>query len=191
LDREADQAVQERLRAGGNLPRHIAIIMDGNGRWARSRGLDRSEGHRAGRASVRDVVEACGQLRGIDALRLLRRESESPVARGIGFDAASSGCGPRGIAGVDGEQRAADDGGTHRPTAANQLGGAAAAGLKKLREKGVIGAEETVVVLITAHGGKFSRATVDYHSHPGSRYGNRPIRLGASLKEVERTLGLG
>ena len=69
-------------------------------------------------------------------------------------------------------------------------GGVAASGLKKLREKGVIGAEETVVVLITAHGGKFSQATVDYHSDPKSRYGNRPIRLGASLKEVERALGL-
>jgi undecaprenyl diphosphate synthase len=69
LDREADQAIQRRLRAKGNLPRHIAIIMDGNGRWAKERGLDRSEGHRAGRASVREVVEACGQL-GIEVLTL-------------------------------------------------------------------------------------------------------------------------
>lgn len=69
MDREADQAVQERLRERGNLPRHIAIIMDGNGRWAQNRGLDRREGHRAGRASVRDVVEACGQL-GIEVLTL-------------------------------------------------------------------------------------------------------------------------
>ena len=69
MDREADQAIQERLRARGNLPRHIAIIMDGNGRWAKRQGLDRSEGHRAGRASVRDVVEACGQL-GIEVLTL-------------------------------------------------------------------------------------------------------------------------
>lgn len=69
MDREADRAIQERLRARGSLPRHIAIIMDGNGRWAKRQGLDRSEGHRAGRASVRDVVEACGQL-GIEVLTL-------------------------------------------------------------------------------------------------------------------------
>ena len=35
------------------IPRHIAIIMDGNGRWAQLRGLDRSEGHQAGAATVR------------------------------------------------------------------------------------------------------------------------------------------
>ena len=44
------------------LPRHVALIMDGNGRWARSRRLPRIAGHRAGIASVRDVVEACGCL---------------------------------------------------------------------------------------------------------------------------------
>lgn len=41
-----------------NIPQHIAIIMDGNGRWAKSKGLDRAEGHREGAASVRKVVEA-------------------------------------------------------------------------------------------------------------------------------------
>jgi undecaprenyl diphosphate synthase len=41
------------------LPRHVAIIMDGNGRWARSRGLSRLAGHREGMNSVREVVEAC------------------------------------------------------------------------------------------------------------------------------------
>jgi undecaprenyl diphosphate synthase len=40
------------------LPQHIAIIMDGNGRWAKARGLDRSEGHREGVVSVRKIVEA-------------------------------------------------------------------------------------------------------------------------------------
>ena len=44
------------------LPRHIAIIMDGNGRWAGSRGLPRVEGHRAGIASVREAVETCARL---------------------------------------------------------------------------------------------------------------------------------
>jgi undecaprenyl diphosphate synthase len=44
------------------LPRHIAIIMDGNGRWAQKRGLPRVEGHRAGIASVREAVETCARL---------------------------------------------------------------------------------------------------------------------------------
>ncbi|HVF60704.1 MAG TPA: isoprenyl transferase [Thermoanaerobaculia bacterium] len=51
------------------LPRHVAIIMDGNGRWARSRNLPRVEGHRAGVESVRDTVEAAAQL-GLEVLTL-------------------------------------------------------------------------------------------------------------------------
>lgn len=45
--------------ADGALPRHIAIIMDGNGRWARQRGLPRLAGHRAGTENVRRIVRAC------------------------------------------------------------------------------------------------------------------------------------
>jgi undecaprenyl diphosphate synthase len=52
-----------------NLPRHVAIIMDGNGRWATRQGLPRIAGHHAGRRSVREVVEACAQL-GIGYLTL-------------------------------------------------------------------------------------------------------------------------
>ena len=44
------------------LPRHIAVIMDGNGRWAKSRNLPRVEGHRAGIASVKEVVETAARL---------------------------------------------------------------------------------------------------------------------------------
>ncbi|MGD0437243.1 MAG: undecaprenyl diphosphate synthase family protein, partial [Bryobacteraceae bacterium] len=51
------------------LPAHIAIIMDGNGRWARRRSLPRAAGHRAGIESVRTLVEACSQM-GIQALTL-------------------------------------------------------------------------------------------------------------------------
>ena len=51
------------------MPRHIAIIMDGNGRWARQRGKPRVEGHRAGIASVREVVETSARLE-VDALTL-------------------------------------------------------------------------------------------------------------------------
>jgi len=53
----------------GNLPRHIAIIMDGNGRWAQARGVPRLMGHRAGRESVREAVKGCVAL-GIEALTL-------------------------------------------------------------------------------------------------------------------------
>ncbi|HHW44583.1 MAG: isoprenyl transferase [Thermoanaerobacteraceae bacterium] len=44
------------------LPRHVAIIMDGNGRWAQRRGLPRTYGHRAGVESLREVVRACAEL---------------------------------------------------------------------------------------------------------------------------------
>ena len=52
-----------------NIPRHVAIIMDGNGRWAQQRKLPRIEGHRAGAESVRQIVRACGEL-GISYLTL-------------------------------------------------------------------------------------------------------------------------
>ncbi len=45
------------MRQGGPIPDHVAIIMDGNGRWAKGRGLPRFRGHTAGMASVRDVIE--------------------------------------------------------------------------------------------------------------------------------------
>ena len=58
------------------LPRHVAIIMDGNGRWARHRGLPRPMGHREGARAVRRVVEACHR-RGIEALTLFAFSSEN------------------------------------------------------------------------------------------------------------------
>src|SRR3989442_8444040 len=51
------------------LPAHVAIIMDGNGRWARKRGLPRVAGHKAGTHAVREVVEGCAELH-ISALTL-------------------------------------------------------------------------------------------------------------------------
>src|ERR671913_834040 len=53
----------------GRLPRHLAVIMDGNGRWAAQRHLPRVEGHRAGITSVREVVEGSARL-GIGVLTL-------------------------------------------------------------------------------------------------------------------------
>ena len=59
-----------------SLPRHIAIIMDGNGRWARSRGEPRSAGHKAGMAPVRTCIEECARRR-IEALTLFAFSSEN------------------------------------------------------------------------------------------------------------------
>jgi len=58
------------------LPRHVAIIMDGNGRWAEARGQDRTYGHRHGAESVRTVVTECGRL-GIEALTLYGFSTEN------------------------------------------------------------------------------------------------------------------
>jgi undecaprenyl diphosphate synthase len=57
------------LIAARNLPRHVGIIMDGNGRWAEERGLCRSEGHRAGSDAVRRIVRVSRRL-GLHALTL-------------------------------------------------------------------------------------------------------------------------
>jgi undecaprenyl diphosphate synthase len=64
------------IRAQGNLPRHVAVIMDGNGRWAERRGQPRILGHRAGMKSVRAVIEAAGDL-GIEALTLYAFSKEN------------------------------------------------------------------------------------------------------------------
>ena len=58
------------------IPAHIAIIMDGNGRWAKRRGLPRFAGHRAGVAMVRSVVEDCSRL-GVKALTLYAFSAEN------------------------------------------------------------------------------------------------------------------
>jgi undecaprenyl diphosphate synthase len=58
------------------LPQHIAIIMDGNGRWAKQRHLPRIEGHRTGMKSVRDIVEASCEL-GIKAITLFTFSTEN------------------------------------------------------------------------------------------------------------------
>ena len=65
----AEPAVQQ-------LPHHVAIIMDGNGRWAKRRNLPRPMGHREGVKAVRGIVEACRQ-RGIEALTLFAFSSEN------------------------------------------------------------------------------------------------------------------
>lgn len=71
-----DQTIQNQLKSSGNIPIHIAIIMDGNGRWAKKRKLPRIAGHNEGVESVRDTVEACGQL-GVKYLTLYAFSTEN------------------------------------------------------------------------------------------------------------------
>ena len=58
------------------LPRHVAIIMDGNGRWAKQRGQSRSEGHKAGTEAARGIVTRCAEL-GIEHLTLYTFSKEN------------------------------------------------------------------------------------------------------------------
>ena len=66
-----------------NIPHHISCIMDGNGRWATSRGLARTEGHKAGIVSLREIITACVRL-GVDVL------SDAPVCQDVHRRAAAS-----------------------------------------------------------------------------------------------------
>ncbi len=67
--KDADEAMLLAQVDGKALPKHVAIIMDGNGRWARHRHLPRGAGHRAGAHAVREVVESSARL-GLEALTL-------------------------------------------------------------------------------------------------------------------------
>lgn len=77
---EVAEPAVERLRAAGldpaALPRHLAVIMDGNGRWARARGLPRIAGHRKGADAVRDLVTHCAEF-GLQYLTLYSFSSEN------------------------------------------------------------------------------------------------------------------
>jgi len=69
-------SLMDEVMARGDLPRHVAIIMDGNGRWARKRMLPRVMGHREGRKAVRRVLEAGADL-GLDFLTLYTFSTEN------------------------------------------------------------------------------------------------------------------
>jgi len=58
-----EEELKSKILQNGNIPRHIAIIMDGNGRWAQKRGLPRSAGHEAGVKTVKRVVQAAGEIK--------------------------------------------------------------------------------------------------------------------------------
>ncbi len=68
--------IPDDARLASTVPRHVAIIMDGNGRWAKARRLPRHFGHKAGVESVRRVVEACID-RGVEVLTLFAFSSEN------------------------------------------------------------------------------------------------------------------
>jgi undecaprenyl diphosphate synthase len=70
-----EKQIKDRLLRG-KLPEHVAIIMDGNGRWAKKRALPRVAGHREGINSVREIVRACGEL-GIGYLTLYTFSKEN------------------------------------------------------------------------------------------------------------------
>ena len=65
-----------KIKHGGNIPKHIAIIMDGNGRWAENRKLPRTEGHRAGMKAVREVIEGSMEA-GVEVLTLFAFSKEN------------------------------------------------------------------------------------------------------------------
>lgn len=71
-----DKIKQDELKAHGVIPTHVAIIMDGNGRWAKSKGLSRMFGHNEGVNSARDIVEVSGQI-GIKYLTLYTFSTEN------------------------------------------------------------------------------------------------------------------
>lgn len=74
---EVETPLPTRITAGtGKLPRHVAIIMDGNGRWAKKRMLPRAMGHKRGVETVRNIVRAAGEL-GLETLSLYAFSSEN------------------------------------------------------------------------------------------------------------------
>ncbi len=69
-------AAETRRAAGHAVPRHVALIMDGNGRWANERGLSRQAGHRAGTENIRRIIQAFGE-RGVEVLTLYAFSTEN------------------------------------------------------------------------------------------------------------------
>jgi len=72
----APEGEQPLSGSSGGVPRHVAIIMDGNGRWATSRGLPRAAGHKAGAEALRKVMQAAGE-HGVEVLTIYAFSSEN------------------------------------------------------------------------------------------------------------------
>lgn len=75
-NKASDELAQNELKKSGVIPSHIAIIMDGNGRWAKKKGLPRVAGHKRGVDTVREIVEACAQI-GVKYLTLYTFSTEN------------------------------------------------------------------------------------------------------------------
>jgi undecaprenyl diphosphate synthase len=69
-------AAEKRAASSRPVPRHVALIMDGNGRWAKQRGLSRQAGHRAGTENIRRIIQAFGE-RGVEVLTLYAFSTEN------------------------------------------------------------------------------------------------------------------
>ncbi|MBT6887847.1 MAG: di-trans,poly-cis-decaprenylcistransferase, partial [Gemmatimonadales bacterium] len=66
----------DQILVSGDVPRHVAVIMDGNGRWAQQRGLPRHLGHREGMKSVREAIEGAVEA-GVEILTLFAFSTEN------------------------------------------------------------------------------------------------------------------
>ena len=75
-ERPAPEAALAAPVQDGSVPRHVAIIMDGNGRWAEQRGLSRNAGHRAGTENIRRIIQSFGE-RGVQVLTLYAFSTEN------------------------------------------------------------------------------------------------------------------
>ncbi len=67
----------DRLNRAENIPRHVAIIMDGNGRWARRHGVSLARGHREGASRVREVLNVCSRIKQLNTLTLFAFSTEN------------------------------------------------------------------------------------------------------------------
>jgi undecaprenyl diphosphate synthase len=76
VEAQAPADLLQSIKVGGLMPAHIAVIMDGNGRWARARGLPRFRGHSAGIRSVRDTIEGAIEA-GVEYLTLFTFSQEN------------------------------------------------------------------------------------------------------------------
>ncbi len=72
----SDKKIFDQIKLSGDIPEHIAIIMDGNGRWAKKRGLPRAAGHKRGVDTVKEITEDCAEL-GVKFLTLYTFSTEN------------------------------------------------------------------------------------------------------------------
>jgi len=72
----SDKKIFDQIKLSGDIPEHIAIIMDGNGRWAKRRGLPRAAGHKRGVDTVKEITEDCAEL-GVKYLTLYTFSTEN------------------------------------------------------------------------------------------------------------------